>query len=604
MTDNTTRLEEAIRRENKPRMRHLPRLFLYVFRSAKAMCAIFLALSLLLSLTRPVLAFLWGRFVDSANTFTPGTSLLSMATLCAAYYLIQFLADLLQRYTAAREEIERLDVVQSNRFQEQFDTRLYKKLAALPSEDFEVPAINDRIARVFSFISDAWDELNDQFMVHGYEIIAKLVSVIGIAASLYILNPALCWILLIAPIPTLYTTFIGEKLKFKFVKDNTKTKREADYYEKLMLGGAAKEIKALGLEGFLYDKWYGVIGRYIDNERRVQRLTALLDLVASSISALAAAGATLLAVVLMTRGELSLGALGACLSLIQSLLGDTGALFRAVGTFTAKKNDAALFFDLMEMPEQARSGAEIDSIDNIAAEGLCYRYPLTDRYALEDVTLTIHKGERIAFVGENGAGKTTFVRLLSGMLTPSKGMLAVNGLADVQPAARYDAMASVLQSPAKYLTFTVAENVHIGDTRRTADTAVTGAALDAAGFSGALRDALLGKDIGGTDLSGGQWQKLAIARAQYRDRDFIVLDEPTGNLDPIAEAEVFQKYLDLSAGKTLIMVTHRISVASLADRIIVFAGGRVVEDGRHDELLAQGGEYARLYGEQAKWYRR
>ncbi|MCL1987771.1 MAG: ATP-binding cassette domain-containing protein, partial [Firmicutes bacterium] len=109
---------------------------------------------------------------------------------------------------------------------------------------------------------------------------------------------------------------------------------------------------------------------------------------------------------------------------------------------------------------------------------------------------------------------------------------------------------------------------------------------------------------GGTDLSGGEWQKIAIARAYYRNRDFIILDEPTSNLDPLAETEVFQQYMDMSAGKTVITVTHRISVASLADRVVVFKDGNIVEDGTHDDLLQNGGEYARLYETQAEFYDR
>jgi ATP-binding cassette subfamily B protein len=129
-------------------------------------------------------------------------------------------------------------------------------------------------------------------------------------------------------------------------------------------------------------------------------------------------------------------------------------------------------------------------------------------------------------------------------------------------------------------------------------------ALEFSGFEGAEKDAMLGKDIGGTELSGGQWQKLAISRAYYRDRDFIVLDEPTSNLDPLAETEVFKKYIAMTEGKTVIMVTHRISVASLAERVVVFKDGEIVEDGSHDDLLSNNGEYARLYSTQAQWYDR
>lgn len=133
---------------------------------------------------------------------------------------------------------------------------------------------------------------------------------------------------------------------------------------------------------------------------------------------------------------------------------------------------------------------------------------------------------------------------------------------------------------------------------------VTIPALEFSGFDGADKDALLGKDIGGTDLSGGQWQKISIARAYYRNRDFIVLDEPTSNVDPLAETDIFRKYMDMTEGKTVIMVTHRISVASLVNRIFVFKNGEIVEDGTHEKLLLNNGEYARLYSTQAQWYNR
>lgn len=606
MTDRTSRIEQQISRENRPAFRYLPRLFMYVFRSAKAMCLIFMSLSILLSLLRPVLAFIWGRYIDAAEGIVSAQSILGAAGLVAGYFAINYIAGLLLRYTEWLEEIERLDVVQRNRFQELVDTRTYRKLASLPSEMFEIPAINDRIQRFMDFTQNSWDGMNRQVMVNGYMIVSKSVSIISIAASLFIIEPMLCWAVLISPIPTLYTTYIGDKLRFKFAKDNAKEKREADYYENLMLGQAAKEMKALGLNDFFFGKWKRIIDGYIRKEQRTQLVSALLGLVGNLINGAATAAAIVYAIILMTRGALSLGGLGAAMSLIQTLISDMGSLMSSAGSFISKKNEAAMFFDVMDLPAQQSANGGSKEIETIEARALSYRYPLTDKYVLNDINLSIRKGEHIAFVGENGAGKTTFVRILSGMMTPSSGELLVNGLPEDEAgrSRRYNAMASVLQSPARYATFTAAENVAMGDASRPVDAAAVDRALEAAGYADAPKDALLGKDIGGTDLSGGQWQKLSIARAHYRGRGFVLLDEPTGNLDPLAEAEVFQKYMDLAQGKTLIMVTHRISVASLADRIVVFSGGRIVEDGSHDKLLFQNGEYARLYREQAKWYDR
>ena len=193
MNDRTSRIEETIRRENPAHFRYLPRLFAFVFRSAKAMCLIFLGLSLLLSLLRPVLALLWGRYVAVAES---GAAQSLLGAAGAAYRLLPHPVSVPIAAKVHRiiEEIERLDIVQRNRFQELVDTLAYRKFASLPSEMFEVPAINDRIERFMHFTQDSWDGLNRKIMVSGYQIVAKAVSVVSIAASLYLLHPMLCWL--------------------------------------------------------------------------------------------------------------------------------------------------------------------------------------------------------------------------------------------------------------------------------------------------------------------------------------------------------------------------------------------------------------------------
>lgn len=610
--DKTSLLEAELQKEQPTSLRNLARMFVYVISSAKVMCAIFLSLLILLSLMRPALAYLWGRYIDLANAYPhgvgalPGGEIVPMALIIVAYYLIGFLSDLINRYTQAMEDIERLDKVQMNRLQEQLNTRIYAKIARLSPECMEVPKINDIIKQVFDYTQNGWDGMNREIMVNGYMIIAKAVSVVSIALSLWLFHPLLTLIVLIVPIPTLYTTYIGNKLRFKLVKQNAKLMREAGYYENLMLGPSAKEIKALGLHGFFFEKWQALSDAYATEERTTQVRSALLSTLSTAISTLVSVGANVFAILLMTAGRISIGALGAVISLVGTLIGDTSALFAAVATFIAKKNEATAFFDLMDLQEQPTGGAALPVIEAIAARDLRYRYPLTDRYVLDGIDLTIGRGEKVAFVGENGAGKTTFVKLISGMLNPSAGDLRVNGrpIETVEPAAHYGAMSAVFQNPAQYQTFTIADNVWLGDTARPRGNGAIGDALAAAGLADVDPDALLGKDIGGTDLSGGQWQKLAIARAYFRDRDFIILDEPTSNLDPLAEADIFRRYIEMARERTVIMVTHRISIAALCDRIVVFSDGHIVEDGSHADLMAGGGEYARLHNEQSQWYDR
>lgn len=611
--DNTAALEKDILKENPPKLSYLTRLFQYVFSSARLMCGIFLGLAVLLSILQPVTAFLWGKYVDGAYAYSDAgeanaLALLSLAGLALLYWLINFLSSLLNRYLYGGEDIERLSRVQDHRLQEKFQAKLFEKIAKLYPEYMEVPRINDMINRCFNSMGGEWSSLQKGVMIEGYVIIAKLISVIMVAVSLYIFHPLLCLVVLIAPVPTLYTTYVGNKLEFKFTRDNQEIWREANYYQGLLLGSSAKEIKAFHLFDFFFGKWKTLADDYVIREKKNQRNIFFLGTASGLISNLANAGANILAIVLLTQGRLSVGALGAVFALIATLMGSTSRLFASIANFLSKKNEAAQFFELIDLQEQLeeRQGQSVDGVETLEAQNISYRYPLTDDYRIQDVSFRIGKGEKVAFVGENGAGKTTFVKLLTGLLSPSAGRVLLNGkdMDELGYSEKYRSQSCVFQDPARFNSFTIADNVFLGDVDRERSEEQIDSALSFSGFQGADKEALLGKDIGGTDLSGGQWQKLAIARAYYRGRDFMVLDEPTSNLDPIAETEIFQKYLAMARGKTVIMVTHRISVASLADRIVVFRKGKIVEDGSHDELLAKGGEYARLYSTQAQWYDR
>lgn len=606
LKDKTIEIEEIVKKENKAHVGYIVKLWKFVFTNAKGMCLIFMLLTIVLSLLRPVLAFIWGEYVDNANNIVNGETILPTIALAVCYGVIGFITDLITRYTRRGENIEQLDIVQSNRFQELIDSKMYKKISELSPEYVEIPKINDTMKRVFDFTADSWSGLNGSIMTPGYWIISKLVSVVSIGTSLYILNPWLCLILLIVPIPSLYSTYIGNKLNFKFIKDNSKLAREIEYFQGLILGKATKEIKVLNLFDFFYDKWKTRVDEYTIKEQKMYLRRMLLSTTSDFISSIISVSANIFAIILLTMGKISIGGLGAVMSLINTLISDTSQLFASIATFISKKNESAMFFDLMDLPSEKTEGKEIEEINEIKAENIKYRYPLSEKYVVNAINLTIKKGEKIALVGENGAGKTTFVKLLSGVVSPSEGKIMLNGISsdEVNPQNRYNILSTVSQEPAKYTTFTVADNVFIGDTQKERNEVDINQAISFADVEDVDKTALLGKDIGGTDLSGGQWQKLAIARGYYRNRNFVILDEPTGNLDPIAEAEVFKKYLQMTQNKTVIMVTHRISVASLADRIIVFSNGNILEDGTHEGLINNGGEYSRLYASQAKWYNR
>lgn len=438
--DHTTETEERVLSEQKPKLRHLFRLFYYAFNCTRGICMIYLGAFLLLSLMWPMLALLWGRYIQMADTLSEGTELVAAICLLAAYFAVWFLTELLQRYVYLYDEAEQLNVVQANRQQEKLYAKLYRKLASLSPQYFEIPKMNDRIEQVFRFTTAKVDGLNTSVMLQGYVVISKIISVITIAFSLYIFDPWLCLIVLLAPLPTVWNRTAGQKLKFEFMKDNTGLMRKADYFQGVMLSFNGKELKTFGLYDFFYQKW---------------------------------------------------------------------------------------------------------------------------KQAADEYTVREQQGE--------GCRET---------------------------------VSAVFQDPARYLTFSIAENIYLGDIENPRDKQRMRGALSFAGLEESDANQFLGKEIGGTDLSGGQWQKLAIARSVYRRKGMFILDEPTSGLDPLAEAEILKKYLDMAKNRTVVFVTHRMGVAAMADRIIVFSGGRIVQQGTHEQLIMQKGEYARLYREQARWYKR
>lgn len=606
LNDKTTGIENHVLTEQKPKFKHLLKLFIFTFSTTKLISISYLGMFILLSLLRPILAFIWGEYIQTAEQLSDSNYLVAAVLLLLSYFAISFITDLIDRYVGVYNRIEMLNIVQANHQSELLRSKMFEKYASISPEYYEVPKINDNMEQVFKFVSDQWAGLNTKVMMNGYIVIAKAISVVAIAASLYIFNPWLCLAVLVAPIPTVWSLTIGQKLHFKFIKDNVKLARKAEYFQKVMLSSAGKELKVLGLHDFFYKKWKDAADEYTLKEKKLIRTQAILQIVNSFLLSLATVCGSVFAIVLMAMGKLSLGALGAVLSLVSTLVNDTKALLAGFVTVYMKKNEAAQFFDLMTLPEQKDEGENLKEFNVIEAKQLRYRYPLTEKYILDDINISIRKGEKVAFVGENGMGKTTFVKLITGILSPSGGELRINDLSveKINPIVWYNNISTVMQEAMQYVTFSIADNVFLGDTVKSRNEADIDTALSFSGLDEAEKDSLLGKDIGGTELSGGQWQKLSIARAAYRNKDFIILDEPTSNLDPLAETDIFKKYISLAENKTVIFVTHRISVASLADRIVVFSNGKIVQDGAHSELIGKDGVYSRLYTEQAKWYNR
>jgi ATP-binding cassette subfamily B protein len=244
-------------------------------------------------------------------------------------------------------------------------------------------------------------------------------------------------------------------------------------------------------------------------------------------------------------------------------------------------------------------------------ENVGFRYPESDHWAVRHLNLTHEVGSVLAFVGENGAGKTTIVKLLARLYDPTEGRILLDGhdLREYDLAELRRHVGVIFQDFGRY-HFTAAENIGVGRIADISDEARVRAAAERSLAEDVVArlpqgyEQPLGKRFnGGVDLSGGEWQKIALARAYMRDADLLILDEPTAALDARAEFQVFQRFRDLSKGRTVLLISHRFSTVRMADRIVVLEGGRVVEEGSHSELMAAGGRYAELFELQAAGFR-
>jgi ATP-binding cassette subfamily B protein len=277
-----------------------------------------------------------------------------------------------------------------------------------------------------------------------------------------------------------------------------------------------------------------------------------------------------------------------------------------MGSMNRDMGKVANFVRILDLPELTGRHGAADFTKGIIAENISFTYPGRDEAAVRNASLTISSGEIIAIVGENGAGKSTLVRLLTGLYRPSEGKVAIGGLdtAATAPAPLFRGASGVFQKYQRY-KMTLAENVCISDIGLGQNEAQMDHALrEADALFDLPHDTMLSPEFDGIDLSGGQWQRLAIARGLYRASNFIVLDEPTSSIDPIEEARIYAQFQKLAIGKCAVVVTHRLGSARLANRIIVMDAGRIVDTGVHEELISRPGKYADMWAAQAKWYER
>jgi ATP-binding cassette subfamily B protein len=508
--------------------------------------------------------------------------------------------------------IDYTDALLANRYTQYVSVRVMEQAARLDLTTYENPAYYDRLERARVQATDRLAMIQQMG-----RLIQQVITTLTFSAALAWASPWLVLLLAAGVLPSFvgetHYAFLGYAKNFR----QTPAKRQMEYIRQVAGSReGAKEVKLFGLHDFFLNRFKTLASQIYREDVALSRAKLMVGGSLGVIGTLGYYGAYVYVIWRTLHGAYDIGYFTFLTTAIQQASSNLQQVFSTASGIADQAlflTDLLAFFEIEPTVQSKADGLPFPSVIETGFEfrNVSFAYPGTARFVLKNFDLTLGPGQRIALIGENGEGKTTVVKLISRLYDPTEGKILLEGI-DLREYSLEDLHRNIGVIFQDFVRFemTARENIAIGRTEKEhsqvdlelaahkslADTVVN--KLEK-GY-----DQMLGRRFeGGVELSGGEWQKIALARAYLRDAQLLILDEPTAALDARSELEVFERFAELTEGKMALLISHRFSTVRMADRIVVLAGGHLIEQGSHEQLMARGGVYAGMFEMQAASYR-